>query len=204
MSESSQSSSTRSQFTCSTCGDGFEQKSRLERHMATSHPPSAPSAADVEKVISGIQYPKTKKDLVAFASRKALTISQELFYLISSLPDRTYRDSAEVAVALGELKSGKRPRSAREIEETEKPSVKGGKAAVASSSISAATIAKVLSGIDFPKSKAVLVKYARHNLGNRKKAEYTFAAEVLKVLEKLPSRKYSTIADVEHEVGTLK
>ncbi|HJY14480.1 MAG TPA: hypothetical protein VJ225_00525 [Nitrososphaeraceae archaeon] len=49
MSASSQSSSTRSQFNCSICGDGFEQKSRLERHIATSHPPSAPSAADVER-----------------------------------------------------------------------------------------------------------------------------------------------------------
>ena len=105
----SQSSPTRSQFTCSICGDGFEQKSRFERHMATSHPPSAPSAADVEMVLSGIQYPKTKQDLVQYTSQKA-TIRQDLFDLIKSLPNRTYRDSAEVAVALGELKSGKNPR----------------------------------------------------------------------------------------------
>jgi len=197
-------SSTRSQFTSSICGDGFEQKSRLERHMATSHPPSAPSAADVERVLSGIQYPKTKKDLVEYVPQKVFTIGQDLFDLIKSLPDRPYRDSAEVAVALGELKSGKKPRSAREIKETEKPSAKGGRAAVVSPSISAATIAKVLSGIDFPKSKAALVLYARHNLDNRKKGEYTSATEVLKVLEKLPSRKYSNMADVEYEVGRLK
>jgi hypothetical protein len=44
------------QFTRSICGQGFEQKSRLERHLTTSHPPQAPSAADVKKVLSGIQY----------------------------------------------------------------------------------------------------------------------------------------------------
>src|ERR671914_1712725 len=133
------SSSSNSQFTCIICGDGFEQKSSLERHMASSHPPSAPSAADVERVLSGIQYPKTKEDLVQYTSQKASTIGQDLFDLIKSLPNRTYRDSAEVAVTLGELKSGKKPKRAEKIEDTEKPSVRVGRAAVASSSISAAT-----------------------------------------------------------------
>ena len=31
------------QFTCSVCEDRFEQKSRLQRHMNTAHPPQAPA-----------------------------------------------------------------------------------------------------------------------------------------------------------------
>jgi hypothetical protein len=189
------------QFTCTICGDGFEQKSRLERHMATSHPPQAPSAADVERALSGIQYPKTKEGLVQYASQKVSTIGQELFDLIKSLPERTYRDSAEVAIALGELKSGKEVRSAKEVEASEQPSKRGGRTAVKSSSISAATIAKVLSGIDFPKSKDSLKQYAKEHIS---KAEVEDAEAVLDVLDDLPAREYNNMADVEHEVGRIK
>src|SRR3954447_26411743 len=96
--------SSNAQFTCNICGDGFEQKSRLERHMATSHPPQAPSAADLEKALSGIKYPKTKEELIEYASHKSS--NGDILDLIKSLPERTYIDSAEVAIALGELKSG--------------------------------------------------------------------------------------------------
>jgi len=169
--------------------------------MATAHPPSAPSAADIEKALAGIQYPKTKEDLVKYASQKASSIGQDLFDPIKSLPDRTYRDSAEVAIALGELKSGKRPRSAREIKETEKPSTRGGRAAIESSSISAATIAKILSGIDFPKSKDEIKEYAKDNIS---KARFADTEAVLNLLDELPARKYTNMADVEREVGRLK
>jgi hypothetical protein len=189
------------QFTCSVCGDGFEQKSAMERHMATSHPPRAPSAADIEKVLSGIQYPKTKEDLVQYASQKLSTIGKDLFDLIKSLPPRTYRDSADVAIALGELKSGKKVRAAAEVQASEQPSKKGGRAAVISSSISAATIAKVLSGIDFPKSKDGLKEYAKENIS---KAEVQDIETLMNIFDELPSKEYTNMADVEREVGRIK
>jgi hypothetical protein len=166
--------------------------------MATSHPPQAPSAADIEKVLAGIQYPKTKQDLIQYASQKVSTIGKDVYDLIKSLPSRTYRDSADVAVALGELKSGKKMRSAEEIKASEQPGKKGGRTA-ARSSVSAAAIAKVLSGIDFPKRKNSLKEYAEKNIS---KVEFSGDPnEILDVIDKLPDREYHDMADVEKSVG---
>jgi hypothetical protein len=75
----------------STCGDEFYEKSRLLRHIETSHPPRARSAADVEKVLGELNYPKTKDDLVHYSSQKVSTIGKELLDLIKSLPSDIQR-----------------------------------------------------------------------------------------------------------------
>lgn len=178
----------------------FEQKSRLQRHMDTSHPPSAPSAADVEKVFSGIDYPKTKEGLVEYASQKLSVIGKDLYDLIKSLPSRTFRDSAEVAIALGELKSGKGFRSAKQAEATEQPSKKGGRAA-ANESISAAAIAKALSGIDFPKTKDRLMQYVQQHIS---KLEIKDSRSILKILDQIADGEYYDMAEIEQEIGKIK
>ena len=193
-------SKAASQFTCVVCGQGFEQKSRLQRHMDTSHPPSAPSAADLERALYGIKYPKTKQELVEYVSQKRSVIGKDVFDLIKSLPDRTYRDSAEVAMALGELKSGKGFRSAKQAEATQQPSKKGGKAAV-KSSISAATIAKALSGIDFPKTKDSLLQYVHKHIS---KFEIKDSRAILNILDQIADREYNDMAEVGHEIGKIK
>jgi Protein of unknown function (DUF2795) len=70
------------------------------------HPPRAPSASDVEKALEGIKYPKSKEELVLYASHNYFITGGEVFKLIQSLTGRIYRNAADVARALGKIKSG--------------------------------------------------------------------------------------------------
>jgi hypothetical protein len=164
--------------------------------MATSHPERAPSAADVEKALGGIDYPKVKRELVSHASQKVS--NKDLLSLLQSLPDRIYRDSAEVAIALGEVKRAQGIRASEEIAAEEPPSVKGGRAAA--TSVSAATVAKVLSGVDFPKNKGELRDYAQKHMTEVKIAD---PQGIIGVIDKLPDREYENMADVEKSVGQV-
>jgi len=166
--------------------------------MATSHPERAPSAADIEKALSGIQYPRTKEELVNYAASQQVS-DKDLVDIINSLPSRIYRDSAEVAIALGEVKQKQGIKSAEEVAKSEAPGTKGGRAA-ATSSVSAATVAKVLSGVDFPKNKGHLRDYAQKHM---KDVEVADPQRILRVIDSLPDRKYQNMADVEKSVGQL-
>jgi macrodomain Ter protein organizer (MatP/YcbG family) len=57
------------------CGKGFDQKSRLERHVETSHPKPAPSAADLEKAL-WYRLSKDKTRIGSTCSTKHLFITR--------------------------------------------------------------------------------------------------------------------------------
>lgn len=187
----------KAQFVCPFCSKGFNQRSRLQRHEETAHPPNAPSAADLQKALKGIRYPKTKEEIIQIVRQKTSILSPEVLNLISSLPKRSYHDSAEVAKALGEIKSGKRPRSALSIAKSEHPSKKGGRSALKSRKISASGIAVALKGINFPNSKRGIMRHVR-------KQQHSMKEEIISILLRISDIEYLNLVQVEKEVGRVK
>jgi Protein of unknown function (DUF2795) len=74
----------------------------------------------------------------------------------------------------------------------------GGKTA-ASKATSAAAIATILSGIDFPKKKEEVVAYARKNKQKVDKPE-----DILKTIDEMPTRTYHTMTEVEKALGEIR
>jgi Protein of unknown function (DUF2795) len=91
-------------------------------------------------------------------------------------------------------------RSAKQAEETEQPSKKGGRAA-ANESISAAAIAKALSGIDFPKTKDSLMQYVQKHIS---KLEIKDLRSILNILDQIADKEYDDMAEIEQEIGKIK
>lgn len=166
------------QFSCDTCGETFDQKSRYERHKMTSHPPQAPSAADLEKALGGVDFPKRRDELVEAAE------GDEIKRILEDLPDKQYRDAAEVARAFGERRS-------HEKKPEYQPSKKGG--AQAMNAPSAARIASLFSGLDFPASSKKLKSYAQDRASD----------EEMRVIEKFHDHTYRDMSDVAKEVGRV-
>lgn len=169
------------QFNCPICDQGFEQKSRFDRHMMTSHPEQAPSAADLEQALEGIEYPKKLDELIRYAREK---VGDEIAELLEQFPDGEYRDAAEVSRALGEVKS-------KQAKPSYQPSKKGGQEAMKSTS--AASVAQAFEGIDFPKSKEELEEYAKDRA----------SGEAMKIISRFGSKTYRDMSDIAKEVGAV-
>lgn len=167
------------QFTCEICGAEFEQKSRYERHMATSHPARAPSAADLEKAIKGVSFPATRDDLVEHFGSQG-----DIATILSTLPDKEYQDAADVARAFGEVRSHRK-------KPDDQPSKKGG--ARAMEAPSAARIASLFEGMDFPASGEDLKNHAQERAND----------DEMQVIEKFGDRTYRSMADVTKEIGRV-
>ena len=90
----------------------------------------------------------------------------------------------------------------KQLSPEEAPGVRGGKIggkAAASRSASAAAIAKVLSGIEFPKAKHEIVNYAEKN-----KQKLDEAKEVLDIIKQIPDKRYHTMVEVEQALGAIR
>jgi hypothetical protein len=92
-------------FRCEICREGFATRSAFARHMDTSHPPRAPSAADVALALKGLDLPADRDGIVAHAV--AAGTDDEVVDLLRRLPRRTYRTAADVAKGFGQQKRGR-------------------------------------------------------------------------------------------------
>lgn len=166
------------QFRCTTCGDGFSQLSQFNRHVQTSHPERAVSAADIAAALRGLNFPQHRDQLVQWASDTAPAVAQ----VLQELPERAYRDSAEVTRGLGEIRS-------RTAASDHQPSRRGGQHAVHSSS--ATRVAHLLRGARFPMTATQLRDQVRGEASD----------EDMGILGCFRERSFSDMADVERELG---
>lgn len=172
------------QYRCDICGAEFETLSEYRRHMQTSHPERAPSAADLERALEGIDYPARPERLAAHATNKGEDDAAEI---LKELPDRDYRDAAEVARAFGEIR-------AHEEKPDDQPSLRGGAAALESEAVSAARLASLFEGMEFPASRDDLKAHAKPRARDRE----------MELVSSLPDRSYGDMADVAKAFGEVK
>jgi Protein of unknown function (DUF2795) len=102
------------------------------------------------------------------------------------------RDAEQRAAAATEVKTLSR-------EEAPGRGGKIGGQAAATRAPSAAALAKLLSGVDFPKTRSELLTYAKRNRQKVKAAE-----EIIQIIRELPERRYKSMADVEKALAKIR
>jgi len=159
---------------CPHCGRTFSTGPELRQHLEASHPEQAPSAADLEAALGGVRFPARREDLEAEVTDEPASLQR----LVKALPDRTYRDAADVSVALHDAVSGEDTRS------SEAPSSRGGAASPATA------VARALSGIDLPAEPEAIQAHARGA-----------GREVESLLAELPPGRYRDLAEIQAALG---
>src|SRR5919107_2423568 len=105
----------------------------------------------------------------------------------------TFPKKEEIPMAQEEVKH---------LSKQEYPGGKGGKIGgkiAATRSTSAAAVAKIFSGIEFPKDKNELVDYAKEN-----KSKVESLDELIEIIKKLPDTKYHNMTDIEKWLGEIR
>lgn len=170
------------QYRCDICGAEFDTRSEYRRHMQTSHPERAPSAADLERALSGIEYPAQQDALAKHARKRG---EDEIADILQQLPEKDYRDAAEVARAFGSLRS-------HEDKPDHQPSARGGAAALKAPS--AARFASLFRGLRFPASREDLQGHTSRDASE----------DEMETIRKLPERTYRDMSDVAKAYGEVK
>lgn len=80
-----------------------------EREAENEPTPRAVSAADVEKALAGIDFPKAKDEVVQYAASR-LPPDSPVLDAIRGLPEGTYRTASDIAQGFGEEKREERGR----------------------------------------------------------------------------------------------
>lgn len=168
-------------WTCGICGARFDSASALERHRRTSHAGQALTAADLEKALAGVDFPRRPAELVRYARNRG---HDEAADALDDLPERTYRDAAEVARAFGEIRR-------HEAKPATKPSRAGG--AAAREALSAARIAELFTGISLPATAEELERHARDEANDVEMA----------IIERFGPGPYEDMADIARELGRV-
>jgi hypothetical protein len=78
-----------------------------ERQAENEPMARAVSAADVEKALAGIDFPKGKDEVVQYAASR-LPPDSPVLDVIRKLPDGTYRTASDIAQGFGEEKQEER------------------------------------------------------------------------------------------------
>jgi len=78
-----------------------------ERDVENEPTARAVSAADVEKALAGIDFPKSRDEVVHYAAER-LPPDSPVLDAIRRLPDQTYRTASDVAQGFGEEKQEER------------------------------------------------------------------------------------------------